>query len=240
MPDNTTGVRAAVQHLIDHGHRNIAFAAMMAQPDMRQRFAAYRAVLVENGIEPDPRLLYETGDALQTGGTHAAAAMLAAGLPSTAVVVGTDMNAVGIMAALSAAGVSLPGRQAVIGFDDIEEAGYTRPALSTVAQDFGGIGRLAFELLLRTINGESVPPEHYRAPTRFVTRQSCGCVSNQKLPGAGTPVPASELATLTVRPLGEALVGLPLNEQDWQLSSEGDEGTAGRLRGSLHRCAFQQ
>ncbi|MDX6206263.1 MAG: hypothetical protein QOF39_2320 [Frankiales bacterium] len=225
VPDNATGVRAAVQHLIDHGHRDIAFAAMMAQPDMRERFAAYRAALQENGIEPDPRLLYETGDTLVTGGAAAAVAMLAAGLPSTAVVAGTDLNALGILEALSAAGVSLPAQQAVVGFDDIEDAGYTRPVLSTVAQDFGGIGRLALELLLRQVGGEQVPADHYKHPTRFVARQSCGCLGAQSptaVPAAasGGPADASGLAT---RPLAAALIGLPVTEEDWHVSGADNE-----------------
>ena len=228
VPDNTTGVRAAVQHLIEHGHRRIAFAGMLAQPDMRERRAAYESALLENGIEPEPRLVYDTLDTLVAGGEGAAAEMLAAGLPSTAVVAGTDMNAIGIMGWLAAAGINLPAQQAVLGFDDIEEAGYTRPALSTVAQDFGGIGRLAFKLLERQLRGEVVPPEHYQHPTRFVARQSCGCVGAQPSP-AGRPEPAGEPVLLTIRPLEAALVGLPRPQQDWQESAENDAAALARF-----------
>ncbi|BEP15217.1 hypothetical protein acdb102_35280 [Acidothermaceae bacterium B102] len=208
MPDNFPGVRDAVRHLIEHGHRDIAFAGWMVQPDMRERYEAYRSALREAGIEPDPRLLYDTGDTMDTGGLAAGAAMLAAGLPHTAVVAGTDLNAIGILRALTAAGLELPRQQAVTGFDDTEAASYSRPALSTVAQDFLGLGRLAAGLLLDQINGEVVAAGPHRLPTRFVRRQSCGCGHTELPTLSHPPVRESRAAGshLIVAPLAAVLI----------------------------------
>ena len=175
MPDNTTGLREAVRHLIEHGHRRIGFAAMLAQPDMRERHAAYCAELRAHGIEPDPELLYAASDTLHAGGRDAAEVMLSRGVPSTAVVVATDLSAIGLIDRLTEAGLVLPQDQAVVGFDGAEDGTFCRPALSTVVQDFGAIGRLAAGLLVDQIERRPVPRGHHRITTRFVARESCGC-----------------------------------------------------------------
>ncbi|HEY8729386.1 MAG TPA: substrate-binding domain-containing protein, partial [Acidothermaceae bacterium] len=103
-PDNRVGVRDAVQHLIAHGHRKIAFAGGMDQHDVQDRYASYVETLRDAGIEPDPSLVFATGDNEEICGVQAGQQMLASGLKSTAVVVATDLNAIGIMQALTAAG----------------------------------------------------------------------------------------------------------------------------------------
>jgi diguanylate cyclase (GGDEF)-like protein len=81
-PDNRTGSRAAVEHLIGHGHRRIAFAGHLRQPDAAERYDQYRATLLANGLVPEPGLVFDTGDMQEAGGVRAARAMLAAGLPN--------------------------------------------------------------------------------------------------------------------------------------------------------------
>ena len=56
LPDNLGGVRAAVEHLLGHGHTAIGFVGCLTQRDMRERFAAYRATLADHGIEPPDAL----------------------------------------------------------------------------------------------------------------------------------------------------------------------------------------
>ncbi len=101
--------------------------------------------------------------------------MLAAGLPSSAVVAGTDMNAVGVMRVLKSAGLVLPRDQAIVGFDDTEAGALITPALSSVRQDFNAIGAKAAQLVLDLASGQEVPALHYRVPTRYIVRSSCGC-----------------------------------------------------------------
>jgi diguanylate cyclase (GGDEF)-like protein len=174
-PDNRSGTSAAVRHLLEHGHTRIAFAGHLGQVDAVERHAAYRTALLAHGLTPDDSLFFDTGDMQEAGGERAAHAMLAAGLPSTAVVTANDQNALGLIRVLTEAGCDLPADQAVIGFDDQTDGASMIPSLSTVRQPLGEIGVLAARLVLRMVNGEPVPNEDHRLATTLVVRESCGC-----------------------------------------------------------------
>lgn len=174
IPDNQTGVREAVEHLIGHGHTRIGFAGYLTVPDIRERYEGYRSTLVANGLTVDPSLLFQAPDNHELGGAVAARAMIRAGLPSTAVLVGTDRNAIGLTRTLIADGYDVPNRQAVVGFDDITAARYVKPSLSSVRQPLGALGRAAVDLLIARLGGDArVVTRHVR--TSFVPRESCGC-----------------------------------------------------------------
>jgi signal transduction histidine kinase len=186
--DNRTGVLQAVAHLIEHGHRRIAFAGDQAQSDIRERLQAYREALTDRGIEPDDSLVFAAPNNLESGGEVAAHAMLAAGMRSTAVVAATDFNAIGIVKVLSEAGLFLPHDQAIVGFDDVPAGLSMRPMLSSVHQSAHEIGRTAFDLLGRALSGHPAPPGRHLVPTVFVPRESCGCSQTpavQALAGEG-------------------------------------------------------
>ncbi len=175
--DNRSGVLLAVAHLIEHGHRRIAFVGSLFQSDTRERYEAYREALTDHGIHPDHSLFFETTDNLEGSGELAARAMLAAGMPSTALVAATDYNALGVMKALSEAGLDLPHDQAIVGFDDVEGASSVRPTLSSVRQSYSVTGRRATDLLLEMVAGRQVAARVHRVPTSFVARESCGCAT---------------------------------------------------------------
>lgn len=179
LPDNRSGVREAVRHLVEHGHRKIAFVGSLSlvNLDIRERFAAYESALRELGIVPDPALVYDAADYHEFGGEGAAQRMLEDGLPSTAVVCATDANAFGVMRVLSRSGRCLPGEQAVIGFDDLEAASHSIPSLSTVRQDFTAVGAAAASLVLQRLGRDagSWQSERVVVPSDFVARESCGC-----------------------------------------------------------------
>jgi diguanylate cyclase (GGDEF)-like protein len=202
--DNRRGMREAVSHLVEHGHRRVAFCGWPAQPDIRERRDAYRRALRAHGIAPDDSLVFEASSNLEAGGEAAALAMLAAGLPCTAVVAATDLNAVGLIRALSAAGLSLPRDQAVIGFDGMGVAPSLRPTLSSVHQSFEATGRLAAGLLLRMVGGGRVSATRPRlVPTWFVPRESCGCTTQSALQVMGERDP--DLFAAPRQRLGERL-----------------------------------
>jgi diguanylate cyclase (GGDEF)-like protein len=180
-PDNRSGMSAAVRHLIEHGHRRIAFAGHPDQVDAAERYATYRDTLLAHGLEPDDRLLFDTGDMQEAGGERAGREMLAAGLPSTAVVAGNDANAIGLIRALAGGGCDLPADQAVVGFDDLPGGASRIPSLTTVRQPLDDIGDLAVRLVLKMLNGEAVPAEHHRVTTTLVVRESCGCPGSLSL-----------------------------------------------------------
>jgi PAS domain S-box-containing protein/diguanylate cyclase (GGDEF)-like protein len=174
-PDNVGGVRAAVDHLVEHGHRRIGFVGSLTQPDLAERHEAYRQRLRDHEITPDPHWLFETADTLESGGGEAARRMLAADLPTTALFVATDRNAIGVIRVLTDAGLSLPRQQAIIGFDNTGAGARARPRLTSVEPHFDRVGELAVQLLIdrrRTGTGLTGP---HRTATSLVVRESCGC-----------------------------------------------------------------
>jgi len=175
LPDNAGGARAAVEHLIEHGHSRIGFVGNLAQLDIRERYEAYRAALEDHGIHAEPEWLFEATDSAEQGGAEAAAHYLAAGSPTAATVAGTDRNAIGFIRALRAGGLVLPRDHAVIGFDHTESGARLVPRLSTVDPHHDRVGELAVSLLLAQLRGEQVDPGIHRVPGTFVTRESCGC-----------------------------------------------------------------
>ena len=177
LPDNHGGVKEALAHLLTHGHTRIAFAGSLGHFDVRERYAAYCDCLRARGIEPDPALLYDIEDNHEFAGRDAGERMVAAGLPSTAVVAATDLNAVGIMAVLKEAGYLLPMDQAVTGFDDLPGNTSLSPTLSSVSQHLEEMGSLAAELVMRMAAGQTVQPGHYVVNGSFVARESCGCAA---------------------------------------------------------------
>jgi diguanylate cyclase (GGDEF)-like protein/PAS domain S-box-containing protein len=173
--DNSDGVRQAIEHLLRHGHTDIAFVGSLEEFDVRERYDAYIDTLRAHGIEPRPELFFAADNNFEHGAFAAAERMLAAGLPSTAVIAGTDLNAVAIMKTLKEAGRVLPRDQAIVGFDDNPDAALLSPSLTTVSQNAVQLGAKAAELALRQLAGEEVAPGRYTVPTSLVVRASCGC-----------------------------------------------------------------
>ena len=178
LADNRGGMVQAVEHLFEHGHTRIAFAGCLDVFDIQERYSAYVDTLLAHGIEPDPAFFFEAPDNVEWGGIEVGRRMLAAGLPSTAVVAATDMNAAGLMTTLKEAGCVLPQDQAVVGFDDMPGAALLSPSLSTVSQDFEHLGTTVASLLLRQLGGQAARAERHLVAAAFITRESCGCVSS--------------------------------------------------------------
>src|SRR5688572_8446577 len=176
LPENFEGTVEAVRHLLKHGHRKIGFAGTLSQLDMRERYEGYQAALREAGIEPDPKLFFPMSCTLELEGHATGRRIIETGVPFTALVTCTDLNAIGIMQELKSAGYRIPEDIAIVGFDDIEASRYMDPPLSTVRQGFGAIAAAGAEVLLDRILDGVEMPETVRVPVTFVPRHSCGCV----------------------------------------------------------------
>lgn len=169
--DNVQGTAEAVTHLIDTGHRRIAFLGDVSEncPEYRDRHRGYVQALTAAGLPVDPDLRFDSLTAEEEG--HAAALrLLDSGRSFDAIVAACDLVAIGAMHALRDHGVSVPGDVSVVGFDDIQAASYTNPPLTTVRQDTVAAGELLVENLLRLINDR--PLEKTIIPARLVVRQS--------------------------------------------------------------------
>ncbi|GGM47673.1 diguanylate cyclase domain-containing protein [Dactylosporangium sucinum] len=175
LADNGAGIREAVAHLIAHGHRRIAFTGNIAATDVAERYRAYRETLEAHGIEPDPALFLPAVNNLESGVTWATPEALRAGPPAPAIVAATDRNAIGVVRAMTAAGLRCPDDYVITGFDDLEVAAFQEPGLASVRQLLGEMAAEAVGLLLRAVAEPASPPGRPRIPTAFVPRGSCGC-----------------------------------------------------------------
>ncbi len=166
--DQVQGAHDAVRHLLDLGHATVHHVE--GDPlwlESAARVVGWRRALEEAGApvpEPlqgdwSPRSGYELGLALVR--------RRAAGERVTAIFVGNDQMAIGVLRALHEAGLRVPGDVSVVGFDDIPEAEYLTPSLTTVYQDFAQVGRESLALLLAEIARED-PADPSRAERRVV------------------------------------------------------------------------
>ncbi|MGZ4768291.1 MAG: EAL domain-containing protein [Ilumatobacteraceae bacterium] len=178
-PDNSTGVKEAVEHLISHGHTRIGFAANLVQPDMRARHAAYREAMLAHGLTPQPKWFFSAFDNGERGGRDVAEQFVAAGSRITALLLATDRNALGCIERLADLGVAVPQDLAIVGFDGLEAGAFSQPTLATVLQPYDEIGAAAARLVLAQLRGEKVEMRPHRWPSRFLPRGSCGCRNDE-------------------------------------------------------------
>ena len=169
VPDNTAGGARLVRHLLERGHRRIAYVA--GPPNLsttQDRLEGYLDALASSGVAPDPSLI-AIGDFTREGGYQAAAGLLAAGVAFTAVSAANDLAAVGVLACLRDRGLRVPADVSVAGFDDVPVARDVTPALTTVRVPMVEMGRRSMRLALRDPNA---PHELVRLHTELVERQS--------------------------------------------------------------------
>jgi diguanylate cyclase (GGDEF)-like protein len=177
MVDNEGGIRQVLEHLVGHGHRDIAFIAGDPQDpgDSLSRIEAYRRGVRELNLTDDPRLM-EFGLHWDEGAYNAVQRMLQSGVKFTAVVCSNDQSALGVVRALNEAGLRIPWDVAVTGFDDQPEALIQIPPLTSVHYPLFETGYRALLLIRKRIaEGPDAPAETVRVSTRLMTRQSCGC-----------------------------------------------------------------
>ena len=186
--DNTGGIRLAVDHLVEHGHRRIAFVAGdPSDPgDSAARLAAYHAAVRDHGLSADPRLVVD-GWHNFTGGYDAARSLVRCGVKFSAVVASDDSSAIGAMRALRDGGLRIPRDVAVIGFDDQPDAVAQVPPLTSVHVPLRQIGQQALSLMLDHLAGRC-SLQSIQVATHLVARQSCGCIP-QVVSAAGQSAP---------------------------------------------------
>ena len=178
--DNAHGIDQAVEHLIAHGHRKIAFiAGPVNQPgDSLERLEAYRAALQRLGLEVDSQLIAyaDQADDIESG-RQAMHKILAAQVSFSGLLTYNDWVAIGAMQTLQSARLETPRDVAVIGFDDRLHARVQDPPITTVRHPTFDLGYQSLVALLDLMNGTWDGHSPIRIPTRLVIRQSCGCRS---------------------------------------------------------------
>jgi signal transduction histidine kinase/DNA-binding LacI/PurR family transcriptional regulator/AraC-like DNA-binding protein/CheY-like chemotaxis protein len=184
VADNAGGIHQALEHLVEHGHRQIAFIAgrrFAVHGDSGIRLRAFEAELKSLNLRMDPNLI-AYGSHTYEGGRQAIQQIIDQGVNFTAVLASNDRSAIGVLDGLHQVGLVVPQDIALIGFDDRLEARTLIPPLTTVHYPMFSVGYQAVELLLKAIEGESIINELLRIPTRLVIRESCGCLPG--IPGS--------------------------------------------------------
>jgi DNA-binding LacI/PurR family transcriptional regulator len=169
--DNPLGGRRATLHLIRLGRKRIVFLGDIAAPEAMQRRQGYVAALEQSGLALDDRLTAAAHFGVQAA-EAAIDALIARRVKFDGIVAASDLIALGAVRALMRAGMSVPGDVAVVGFDDLPLARYSRPALTTIRQDTALAGRLLVSKLLNSAAGGELRSE--RLPTDLIVRESCG------------------------------------------------------------------
>ncbi|MCC7633451.1 LacI family DNA-binding transcriptional regulator [Stenotrophomonas rhizophila] len=172
--DNQQGAYLATRHLIERGHRRIAFfGGHAASSSCHQRRSGYAQALQEAGIEVQAPWLIESAPSRLDAAARSGELFLEAVAP-TAAVCYNDSVALGLMLGLASRGVQ-PGRDfAVTGFDDISEAAVALPPLTTVTVNPRERGRQAAELLLQRLDHPDAAPQRTVAPVQLRIRDSSG------------------------------------------------------------------
>jgi DNA-binding LacI/PurR family transcriptional regulator len=167
--DDRIGVRQAVGHLVELGHRRIAFVSGPgAYVHSAAREHSWRLALRAAGLPPGPIV---RGDFTGASGAAAMTTLLVDPDRPTAVVFANDLMAIAGMSAAASAGVVIPRELSIVGFDDIPLAAYVHPPLTTVRQDVVAWGRAAAATLLSVVEG-TTPPEVRLPPSELVRRAS--------------------------------------------------------------------
>jgi len=171
---NSDGVRQLVEHLFQLGHRRFFHVSgPVAWLSARNRAAAYDSALAERGLVS---LGTVPGDWSAASG-YDAARNLPRELGVTAIIAANDQMALGVLRALAEQGLTVPGDVSVVGMDDIPEARFYSPPLTTVRLDFESEGRLAVKNLLTLIGDADSLATPILAPPLLTTRLSSGTVA---------------------------------------------------------------
>jgi LacI family transcriptional regulator len=168
--DQHYGSRLMTAHLLELGHRHVAeISGPLNWFDALARHRQWESTLRAAGLEPGSSV---EGDWTASSGYQAVRRLLDADPGFTALVVGNDQMALGAMYALHEAGLRVPDDVSVGGFDDIPEAAFFNPPLTTVRQDFNQLGDISARYLLERIKEPDAPPRQHVLYPRLIVRKS--------------------------------------------------------------------
>jgi LacI family transcriptional regulator len=170
--DYGNGIRQAVEHVVELGHRNIGFiTGPLDLHSARTRRQAFVDGLRHHRITLDRKLVRE-GTHTAEGGEKAMKEILKLSRIPTAVVCSNDWTAIGALHAIHASGLRVPEDVSLVGFDDIPLTSYTTPTLTTIRMSAKDVGATAFQALFSLIGEEHLEGDVYQVPTRLVVRES--------------------------------------------------------------------
>jgi DNA-binding LacI/PurR family transcriptional regulator len=173
--DHHHAVTAALQHLVDLGHTDIAF--LKGQPNSSDSVVRWNAICDVAGelkvqIRPELTVQIDIDDPTPQLGYPFAKQLLQRKVPFTALFAYNDISALGAIRAFQEAGLKVPQDVSVVGFDDIQGAAYNTPSLTTVRQPLARMGAIAAQTLLDRIEGNENYPSEIAIEPELVVRES--------------------------------------------------------------------
>ncbi|SIT66917.1 LacI family DNA-binding transcriptional regulator [Microbacterium sp. RU33B] len=166
--DQYRGARSAVRHLAELGHERILHVAgPLRAPDALERVRGWRDELAAHRLEAVEPMI---GDWTPAGGYRIGSQLDIE--PGTAVFAANDHTAIGLLSAFRERGLRIPEDVSVVGFDDVPEAGFLYPPLTTVRQDFAGLGEQMMQKVLVAVEEPDSVTEAPPLPTHLIVRQS--------------------------------------------------------------------
>ena len=178
--DNARAAKLALKHLLKLGHRKIAFLrGPRGNGDSEDRWLSLQKAASDLGLVIAPKLTRELGKYPECNNTtmsdlgyHAAKDLLQVSHEFTALVAFNDGSAIGAIRAFRDAGLAVPDDISVIGFDDIEQAAFNIPRLTTIRQPLLRMGELAASTLIKRIEQSSEKPREILVEPKLVVRES--------------------------------------------------------------------
>lgn len=172
--DSRTGLAALVQHLVERGHRRIAY---IGAPDkftlQRDRFMGYRDGLHAAKL-PFDKTLVAVGDLTRAGGYRAAQTLLALPHAPTAIIGANDLTADGVMRRARELGMVVGRDLAVAGYDGTEESEHMQPPLTTLRQPVYDTARNLVTMLIASMRGEPLAESQIILQPELIIRESTG------------------------------------------------------------------
>jgi LacI family transcriptional regulator len=174
--DNEGAMANLALHLVKgHGLTRVAFmSGLSGSPDSLARAAAFEQAATDLGAQVESIDAW-AADWTSGGAVQVTRARLEQGPPPQAIACANDQMAIGVMHALSHAGVRVPEQVAVVGFDDLPVARHLSPPLTSVRQPSRQLGMLAVEALVSMVEGRPPAKRDIVMPTELQIRRSCGC-----------------------------------------------------------------
>jgi len=172
--DGEAGMRQLTQHLIDLGHRRIAYiSAPLNLMFSSHRMKGYKKALAASGITFDASLV-TVGELTERSGYAVGRDFLTQDERPTAVIACNDLMALGAISAAQGLGLTVGRDVAVAGFDDIPLAEHALPSLTTVHQPIYEIGQRVCEMLIHLLLEGSLEERHVILKPQLIIRESCG------------------------------------------------------------------
>lgn len=170
--EDRKGGYIATKHLIENGHKNIAFASPAIRPHgvIEERFEGYKQALIEVDLPFRREFVFESELTVEEG--MALGKRIAGIADITAVFASADLLAAGIMAGLHECGKDVPSDISLIGFDDINFCRLLSPPLSTVHQDADQKGNYAVDFMMQRLQGQPITNSNIVLPVHVVERKT--------------------------------------------------------------------